>query len=353
MARNSFNLLRHIAAILVVYGHSYPLSGNGTIDKIQEFSRGIFPSAQIGVFIFFSISGYLIAMSLERSNSYINFLWKRFLRIMPGLAVCICFIILIIGPISTVLSTAAYFTSPQTYAFFKALKIFPEYPNYLPGVFETLPVKLVNGSLWTLAYEVTLYLILMTIRIVFGKRTKTVILGILVLLWASFFVWHDPITSLTQPLRFIHLNLGELINFGLYFFIGSASFYYKNHLKYNVYYLLIGLGMIMFVYWLSSTMNLIPLSSIVWIRYILLPYVIFFIALQFDTHELLEKAGDLSYGIYIYSFPIQQFLQLKLGSYHFSSEIMFLIALLVIIPIAIFSWRLVENPALQYKTSVK
>lgn len=353
MARNSFNLLRHIAAILVVYGHAYPLSGNGTIDKIQEFSRGIFPSAQIGVFIFFSISGYLIAMSLERSNSYFNFLWKRFLRIMPGLAVCIFFIILIIGPVSTVLSAAAYFSSPQTYAFLKALKIFPDYPNYLPGVFETLPVKLVNGSLWTLAYEVTLYFILMAIHIAFGKRTKTVILAIIILLWISFFAWHDPLTSWNQPLRFIHLNLGELINFGMYFFIGSASFYYRNNLKYNAYYMLAGLGILLFIYWLSSTMNLIPLSSIVWIRYLLLPYIIFYVALQFDTHELLSGIGDLSYGIYIYSFPIQQFLQLKLGAYHFSSEVMFLIALFVILPVAVFSWRLVENPALQYKMSVK
>ncbi|GGB82007.1 acyltransferase family protein [Dyadobacter sediminis] len=353
MARNSFNLLRHIAAILVVYGHAYPLSGNGTIDKIQEISRGVFPSAQIGVFIFFSISGYLIAISLERSSSYINFLWKRFLRIMPGLAVCLIFIMLIIGPISTVLSTAAYFSSPQTYAFLKALKIFPDYPNYLPGVFETLPVQLVNGSLWTLAYEVTLYVILMTLHIAFGKRTKSAVLVMIILLWSSFFVWHGPVTSWNQPLRIIHLNLGELINFGLYFFIGSASFYFRNILKFKSYYMLAGLGILMFVYWLSSTMNFIPLSSIVWIRYMLLPYIIFYIALQFDTHELMDGIGDLSYGIYIYSFPIQQFLQLKLGAYHFSSEIMFLIALLVIVPVAVFSWRWVENPALQYKMSVK
>ena len=272
---------------------------------------------------------------------------------MPGLAVCLFFIILIIGPVSTALSTAAYFTSPQTYAFLKALKLFPEYPNHLPGVFETLPIKLVNGSLWTLAYEVTMYVLLLFIRIAFGKWTKSVILAVILLLWISFFVWHDPVTSLTQPLRFIHLNAGELINFGLYFFTGSAFFYYRDQLTFSGTYVLIGLGILMFIYWLSSTMNMLPLSSIVWVRYILLPYLIFYLALQFDTHELLDKTGDLSYGIYIYSFPIQQFLQLKMGSYHFSPEFMFFVALLVIFPVAIFSWRLVENPALQYKMSVK
>jgi len=58
-----------------------------------------------------------------------------------------------------------------------------------------------NGLLWTIAYEVTLHYILMSIPAAFEKRTKTVILAVLILLRVCFFVWHNPVTFLHQSLE--------------------------------------------------------------------------------------------------------------------------------------------------------
>ncbi|PWJ56012.1 acyltransferase-like protein [Dyadobacter jejuensis] len=151
MHHNNFHLIRFIAAVLVIYGHTYPLMGLGNLDHIQLWSGGLFPTAHMGVCIFFSISGYLIAQSLLGSSTLVQYSWKRFLRIMPGLIVLALFTILLIGPLVTTLSTSGYFHNPDTYAYIRIIKLFPAYPDQLPGVFKELPLSLVNGSLWTLA----------------------------------------------------------------------------------------------------------------------------------------------------------------------------------------------------------
>jgi peptidoglycan/LPS O-acetylase OafA/YrhL len=77
---NNFNLLRFIAATLVVFGHSYPLSGN----PVGELSViGSLDITRIAVDIFFVISGFLVTGSLFARKNVIVFCQSRFLRIFP------------------------------------------------------------------------------------------------------------------------------------------------------------------------------------------------------------------------------------------------------------------------------
>src|SRR5258708_22620705 len=77
--QNNFDLLRLIGAVLVIYGHAYPLTGSVS----PGFAgNGI---ATVGVKIFFVISGYLGALSWVRDGNLARFFFRRCLRIFHSL----------------------------------------------------------------------------------------------------------------------------------------------------------------------------------------------------------------------------------------------------------------------------
>ena len=350
---NNFNFLRFFAAVLVIYGHCYPLAGYGNLDYIQELTGGLFPSAHIGVCIFFSISGYLIAKSLVASTNYFHFFWKRFVRIMPGLIAAVLFTVFILGPVCTTLQLSEYFSNPETYRYLKVIKLFPQYTDSLPGVFKNLPTTMVNGSLWTLAYEVTCYALLMVAHILFRKHIKSVILILFLGIWGSYFFWHTDLSENGLPIRFIHLNLYSLLDFGLYFLAGNLLYFYQNLISYRWTWLFLSFMVFMLSFILSSKLAIIPLSSIVWVRYIFLPYAVLSLGFKKGWLNNFGNFGDISYGLYIYAFPLQQLILSFYGPQPISIPVMFLYSLLLILPFAWVSWKYIEEPSLQLKNLIK
>ncbi|TDE17251.1 acyltransferase family protein [Dyadobacter psychrotolerans] len=348
---NNFHFLRLMAAILVIYGHSYPLLGLGHLDYIQELTGGLFPSAQIGVCIFFAISGYLIAKSLK-SSTPVKFVQKRLLRIYPGLIAAVLFTMFVIGPIATTASLSEYFSSVETYFYIRVLKLFPNYPDSLPYVFKNLPVGLVNGSLWTLAYEITCYGALLLSYIIFGNRIKFALLTVFLLLWSTYLFWYDFLTRHPNQLRIIHLSLLDLLNFGLYFLVGNLIYFFQHLIKYQWYWLSGLILIFVSAYVLSAFYGLIPLAGIAWTRYLLLPYALFYFGLKTGILNSVGKIGDLSYGLYIYAFPVQQLIVTFYGM-KISATQMFLSSLIFLLPIAWLSWNYIESPFLKLKSKVK
>jgi peptidoglycan/LPS O-acetylase OafA/YrhL len=353
MNSNNFHFIRFLAATLVIYGHSYPLTGRGNLDKLQEWSLGVFPTAHMGVCIFFTISGYLIAKSLHSSTTVTNYLWKRLLRLLPGLITACLVTVLIIGPIATELSLADYFNQRATYRYFKIIKLFPRYDDHLPGAFAALPSGSVNGSLWTLAYEFTCYLLLLVAFLVFRKWYKPTLLACFVVLWSTFLWWNPylvnhPIVSLPV----IHLNLSDLLNFGLYFAGGAVFYLYRDHIVYSWKNLFLLFSLLIVAYVLSSTLNFFSLDVIFWVRYLLIIYGILYFGLSKGPLNHFERMGDLSYGLYIYAYPVQQLIVHFAGS-GISIFMMFLLSMLFTLPLAWASWNWIEKPSLGYKSFVR
>ena len=85
---NNFNLLRFIAAYLVLYSHSYALALG---DPAAEPPRSVVGMSwgNIAVDVFFITSGFLIANSFFGRNNIIVFTWARILRIFPALFVSV------------------------------------------------------------------------------------------------------------------------------------------------------------------------------------------------------------------------------------------------------------------------
>src|SRR5688572_1487341 len=153
---NNFNLIRLVAAWLVIYGHSYPVTATSGPDVLQQLVQIKFAGG-IAVDVFFVISGFLIAASLER-NRLTHYLAARALRIFPAQIVCVLLCVFVLGPLLT--TVADYWSSPQTWKYLWKNITLGRTQYFLPGVFEALPSKAVNGSLWSLPIEFRLYLLL-------------------------------------------------------------------------------------------------------------------------------------------------------------------------------------------------
>ncbi len=346
---NNFDFLRFLGASLVIYGHAYPLSGRGTFDHIQLWTRGLFPTAHMGVAIFFVISGFLIAQSLARSPSVSNYVWKRCLRIFPGLIVAALLTVFFVGPILTDLPLNKYFTAKDTYKYLTVIKLYPPYPDTLPGVFEQATNRSVNGSLWTLAYEFSCYFALLAVSLVIAARIRgKVILGAFLAVWASFLLWYPVLSASTYRLPFFHLKLFNLIDFGMYFVAGSAAYHFKDYILYKGYIALTFFLIWMGSYLLAESLIAVPLTCVVWARYLAVPYLVLYLSFLSGPLNQFGRYGDLSYGLYIYAFPIQRIVVEKIGETAPIEEIIFL-SFLFTLPFAWLSWSFIEKPCLKYK----
>lgn len=158
---NNFNCIRFIAAFLVLLSHSFILpTGKENADPLYAPLGMSFGS--IAVDIFFATSGFLVTGSLLARKNILEFVWARVLRIYPALVAAVLFCSLIVGAYFTTLSTPAFFANPDTYKFiYKNISLLLGLKLTLPGVFDNVPyASIVNGSLWTLPWEIKMYIVL-------------------------------------------------------------------------------------------------------------------------------------------------------------------------------------------------
>src|SRR5579862_4738920 len=115
---NNFDLMRLLAAASVILSHAFLLAENSQAhDPLMILTGGQAILGLAGVFVFFTISGYLIAQSFEATRSPLVFLAKRALRISPGLLVCLVVCVFVVGPAVTSLPLRDYLGRPQTWLF--------------------------------------------------------------------------------------------------------------------------------------------------------------------------------------------------------------------------------------------
>ena len=158
-----FDVIRILAALMVVFSHAFTTTGTHEPQPIHfGHSLGV-TWGHIGVAIFFTTSGYLVAQSWQRQPEGFWFLAKRVMRIWPAFLVTIVLSVLVVGPIATDWSLRSYFTSSQSWGYLFHNAVMSPITFRLPGVFRHQPLNGVNGSLWTLPYEIGAYLALLVL----------------------------------------------------------------------------------------------------------------------------------------------------------------------------------------------
>jgi len=175
---NNFDALRLIAAVSVIFSHSF-LVAEGTQNRewLIVLTGNQCILGLTGVFIFFAISGFLVTQSFEQTPNPLHYLAKRALRIFPGLFIATLISAFVLGPLVTTLPLGAYLSRPEAYEYVIGNTLLDQSVHELPGVsFADNPVGLeINGSLWTLRLEFTMYLMvlvlgllrLLTVRVAF------------------------------------------------------------------------------------------------------------------------------------------------------------------------------------------
>lgn len=307
-----FDYLRLIAAILVIAHHARVLNGRPPLVLGHSLDLGA-----LGVGVFFVISGYLVAASLERSPRIATFLAKRALRVFPGLLAALLVTAFVLGPLTTALDPLDYLSDPDVYGYVLRNMTLYAVAYDLPGVFLGAPVSgVINGSLWTLRLEFTAYLALAVLGAA-RRATPGVLAGLALVAAAASIALHAAGLDARGELFRIAYLAG--VN-GFLFLAGAA----------------LQAGRIRPPLW-TTLAAMIFLVTPAW--FLGLPLLV----LRLGVLDAPRPPVDLSYGLYIYSFPLQQWLaqqqQLNLAS-----------SLAATLPFALASWMLVEKPALGLKT---
>jgi peptidoglycan/LPS O-acetylase OafA/YrhL len=284
--RNNFDALRLIGAFLVLISHQFALSGRWEPRFVGDHSFG-----NLGVLIFFSISGFLITSSWTNDPHILRFVARRILRLAPALCVSI----------------------PLTLAVILTLGLsgFPENPKHLT-----------NGSLWTIKYEIACYALLL----VAGVATRRPAIALTVGVFGYFVV------------SGMQHGYAVLPYFGLFFSAGGLLQAYPHLRKPLLTLLFLVMG---------SALVLVGQTKL-GLAFIVPPLTIAIGLHSWPGLRDVPAFGDLSYGIYIYAWPVQQIGVALLGRQTPYLELLSM-TIPVTLVLAAVSWYFVERTALRFK----
>ncbi len=177
---NSFTFLRLAFALAVVFSHAFILGGFGQ-DPLSRYSHGQIRIGEMAVMCFFVVSGFLITGSALRQPSIGRFALNRAARILPGFWAVQLLTVFVLTPevmIAHYGSDIGYFdsivigpNSATSYLWKNAGFRMLQYP--ITNLFHRNPGgDAINGSLWSLAPEVTCYVCLGLLTVIGGLRWK-------------------------------------------------------------------------------------------------------------------------------------------------------------------------------------
>jgi peptidoglycan/LPS O-acetylase OafA/YrhL len=328
---NNFQLIRLFAAACVVLFHSYALTGRWTHEPLWR----VMPETNfgaLGVKIFFVVSGFLVTQSWLARQSVAPFVAARVLRIYPALIAATLVTIALAGWSSS-LSWPQFLSDPQTVDYAWRVALGWDMVYRLPGAFPTNPFPHdVNGSLWTLPIELRLYLVLLVagfLGILARRGSWLAIVAALVAVFAWRPEWF-PLSPNDKAVRELALLFG----------LGSLACAWRASVPVS---LAGALAAIALVAWnpggLGRGMLFAPL----------LAYVVLVVAYhpKLQWHAF-NRVGDYSYGLYVYSFPLQQTLMQRFPSLEPAG--LFACSLPLGIAVAALSWHALESPALALKS---
>ena len=318
---NSFDLIRHIAALMVLVSHHFALSG-----QAEPTLQGINSLGGFAVLAFFAISGYLVTQSFLRSSLQ-SYAIKRAARIFPALVVCAFVMVYCVAGVynDTLLATAG---SKEALAKFLQISAFgrADIDTVTQGfVFK----ESLNGSLWTLKFEFGCY-ILVALALSLVRRPVVpllILLGFCALNLASTSVNH---VLAGKVAIYTSVCIGFFVGATLAFHQGLLGSFKSRAILAGAGLSLIGAAVVGFLPLLASSVGF-SLATLA-------------LGTMF-TDRIVRGKFDISYGLYLYAFPVQQLLINCTGLGFYPSMAA---AVCVTTLLATLSWLCIEKPVLAY-----
>ncbi|MGB2741774.1 MAG: acyltransferase [Cognaticolwellia sp.] len=326
----------------VIVSHSYALAlGSRDLEPIKQL-LGI-SLGSIAVDIFFITSGLLVTRSLLVRTDIKFFIVSRILRIFPALLISVLFCV-VLGAYLSNFPLQQYIKDPELLNFiiYNSTIIVTDFQE-LPGVFYEAPLdRSVNGSLWTLPWELRMYVVLCLIGIfcTLLKKIKVqfniasyIIVFIAVCSTCLYFYFH-----FTENYHWFYY---KFFRFASAFFIGGSAYVLRKYIFLELKWVFILLSLLVLALCINKT--------VFFIAYIFsTPYLIL-CAAYLPKGKILQynKLGDFSYGTYIYAWPIQQTIAIKIID--LTPTQMSLAAGVIVLFLSVLSWNLIEKPSMKFK----
>jgi peptidoglycan/LPS O-acetylase OafA/YrhL len=328
---NSLNALRLFFAGAVIVSHAWPIGGYGQDPEIAGVGLGGWAVAG-----FFSISGYLISSS-RLNTPLLPFLWRRFLRIFPGLWMCLLVIVFVFVPIAVATNGGGDGAATGVARFVGANAVLLHVEG-IGGTLADVPYPNTwNGSLWTLFYEVACYVIvasIFTLGFVQRRPARS--------LWVLFLGFVLVTTAVQEFDVGVPYRAIQLAYLGSFFWAGALLFVHARQIPAGRA-TAAGTFAVLVVICLAGHVE--ELSA--------LPFAFLVLWLGFKLPlQRLGRRNDISYGVYIYAFPVQQLLVLA-GAHHLGAGAYVALCVAASLPLAAASWFVVEKPALALKRVVE
>ncbi|MEP6650682.1 MAG: acyltransferase [Lapillicoccus sp.] len=329
---NSLNLIRLALALLVLVAHGFYLSGAGTGPSLQGENLGGW-----AVFGFFTISGYLITAS-RFANPLGRYLVLRIARIYPAFLVCLVVTAGVFAPIAWAAEGrdwSAFLTTPTTPTAYVIENLGLRVNAYdVAGTPSAVPYPGAwNGSLWTLFFEFCCYLLVgLLICLPVVRRHRWIVavgFALSVLAWATVDAW--------GPGAYPDLVLLARL---LPAFLGGALV--QVAIRWVPLRTPIALGAVV----VAAVLVLTVAHWGAQVASPLIAYVLLWLSTVVPAPAV-SRRHDISYGVYIYAFPLQQLL-VYAGAHRLGLVAYDVLAALATAVVAVVSWRLVERPALHW-----
>jgi hypothetical protein len=349
--RNSLNFLRLGLASVVLLSHAASLGNFGDWAGIVNGTS----AAQIALYGFFAISGYLIVQSAIRSTST-GYLWKRTLRIFPGLIFCLLLTACFFGVVAWLqmphpgCGWSCYIGAPDGPAMYVVKNSLLANPFWTQHSIAGTPQGWLiwNDSIWTLFYEFLCYLLVLALAVFGMLRRRICTLVVTLVLWAAMAVIMATPALAAQFTVYHHCNLESLIRFSTLFLAASTLYLYRERVP-DRWWLAAACAIIYAISVLLPTGGLIPTFSFTPgdIGMPFLIYTVLWLGIHLPFRTIGSK-NDYSYGIYIYGWPITE-LMILWHANRLGLPLYLTLCFVATIPFAVASWWLVEKRSLRLK----
>ena len=327
---NTFTALRLALALAVIVSHAFSITTGTLKNEPLAVSTG-FTLGEHAVNGFFAVSGFLVTMSFDR-RGWRDYVVARTLRIAPALVAATLVTALALGAALTRLPLGQYFAEPGLWRFVVQTPTTFKSATSLPGVFADNIFPYPMGTVWTLKYELFCYVGVFAAGIAGLLRRRIAALALAAALFLA-----------VAGLDLFHPDAGKAVqtSFRLTFLFAAGGALYLWGDRVPVSWALT-LALLAATWLAAGT----PLYKA--LLFAFEAYAVIFVALAPGlSHPALEPGADLSYGTYLYGWPVQQALiQLFPGA---AALALLPPAILISLIVAALSWFLVEKPALALK----
>ena len=347
---NALNAWRLILAAGVILWHSWPLTGRHvSFAPVQQLLANGWVDG------FFAISGFLITWSWFRHGRTRDYFLARGLRILPGLWACLFVTAFVIAPIALAIqggSAAKLLVSPAPFTYVLGNSAVQVLQHDIEGTPSGIPWNGEwNGSLWTLFWEALCYIAIAGLGMVGLLRRRWLIplLLALALYWSATLRSPEALID-APPGAHAHIDAatqqlvisGMAARFAVMFLAGALFYQFRNAIPAHWSLVALSFGIVLGSSFLPNyrVVAAIPLAYAIIVSGALI------------HNKRLALRTDLSYGVYIYAFPVQQLLVIC-GLAFLDPLVFALIAAVATLPLAALSWFLVEKPAISLRSHLK